>query len=199
MRILATVAVTTALAACDLAAQAPGDTTSPWMPVETVTTTEGLEIPDTMVLRNGRRLNTELHDTRFLAFLPSPPGPPYLVLAGRECGACDAIEAVYIQSPSGRPPRPPGPWLYGPGVSFGENNSDTTSVIRVFLGRCLANMTVGVVSFVRARGRTGAMERRVRIIDLSADTLRVRDLAEPLPTDDDVLPFVQSSRCRELQ
>src|SRR6266516_4281586 len=101
MRIPAAFAAITLVLCCDLAAQAPRDTATlnQWKPIETVTSKgpEGLENPDTLVLRNGRRISAELHNTRFLGFIPSRGGPPYLVLAGRGCGECDAIEAVYIQ------------------------------------------------------------------------------------------------------
>jgi hypothetical protein len=176
-------------------------TVSPWTPDSTCRVwSEGIEWHETLVLRNGRHVDTPVHHVAFLALLPTEHRAPYLIIQGEPCaGECDVGgPEIDIESPDDPVHDTTG--YEGPGTNWSEEPGDTLpwAIDRVFFGHCLPDSALVMVWYAQHRGRTGAMESLVHVVSVANDKLLVRDLMPPLPDVDQTLARVQAGACREI-
>jgi hypothetical protein len=167
--------------------------------------------PSVLVFEDGTRFETTLYDVRVLGALRTTWKAPYLILAGRSCGACGANTAIYIHSVSDGPMQDGGHqehYSYPGRVLAPEQHTDQglfreapMAVIyeaRTFIGDCLPKYDNAVIWFQRHRTERGTWEPGVFIASIRQDELRVVHLPKPLPPVSEALERITAGRCREL-
>lgn len=167
--------------------------------------------PSVLVFSDGSRFETTLFDVRVLGALRTTRKAPYLILAGRSCGACGANTTIYIHSLSD------GPMQYEPHqkrysypgrVLAPEEQPDrglflevpmaVISETRTFVGDCLRSYDNAVVWFQRHLTERGTWEPGVFVASVRQDELRLVDLPQPLLPLAQVFERITAGRCREL-
>ena len=157
----------------------------------------------TLTFGDGTRLETQLHEVRYIGRLPSQTKSDYVVLSGRGCTECDANIQLYIHSPSDGPmrgeaeqPNYPYPGLIQewdsdlPGDTIAERG-------HAFIGECIDGSSPVVLWLMEERTAPGVltpMAYRARVI---ADSLHFEPV-EPRIELGDVRGRVQQGRCREI-
>jgi len=177
-------------------------TATPWTPDSSCRVwSDGIEWHETLVLRNGRHVDTRDHNVTFVGLLPTEHRAPYLIIRGEPCaGECDVGgPEINIESPDDPVHDTTG--YEGPGASWSEEPGDTLpwAIDRVFFGNCLADSALVIVWYAQHRDSTGTMESLVHLVSVANDKLLVRDLTTPLPHVDQTLSRVQARVCREIR
>ena len=180
------------------------DTANEWLPrlMRWTQRSGGSPTPDVIVFQNGRVLNTGIYETRFIGFLRGPGSVPYLILGGFDCTDCDAERDAFVVSPIGGPVRDSQPKIgyLAPGAAWSEDPSDTVPglVARMFTGRCLPAVPLGVVWYSSVQVDSSTRQQRVRVIashGAGLDTLDTLQLPGQLDT---TLRLVTEGACREV-
>ncbi len=125
--------------------------------VDTLPRVRRWEFPDRVIhFSNGRQLTVVLTDLEVLGQLPSGDSAPVLVLAGRECEACDAGLGVYFVRADGDSIDPRDRPFSFPGTheAAAEETSEPYWRGRLFLGKC-ATQEVAALWLQSVRDSTG--------------------------------------------
>lgn len=180
------------------------DTASEWLPrlMRWTQPSGGSPTPDVIVFRNGRELNTGIYESRFIGLLPRAGAVPYLILGGFDCTNCDAERDVFLVSPLGGPVRDSQPKIgyLAPGAAWSEDPSDTVPDVtaRMFIGRCLAAVPMGVVWYASVQVDSNTRQRRVRIIAPHGAVLDTLDTLEESGQLNTTMRLVNETACREV-
>lgn len=157
----------------------------------------------TLTFSDGTRLETHLHQVRYIGRLPSQTKSDYVVLSGRGCTECDAGIQLYIHSPSdgalgaeAEQPNYPHPGLLqewnsdAPGDTIAERG-------HAFIGECISGNEPVVVWLMEERTAPGILKPvtyRARVV---ADSLRFEAVEPGIPLGH-LRARVQQGRCREI-
>jgi hypothetical protein len=177
---------------------------SGWQPLEIqdVKDRVGMALGSAILFRNGRRVATGVVKAELMALLARRRGAPFMVLGGRECDACDAGWAVFIEAVD-RPDSDPilnAPQFPYPGRVLGHDDADDSLRFesRMFVGQCLSQLRPAVMWFSKDYTATAGGGAQVHVVEVVEDTLVTRDLEPPLPPISAVTGRITAGRCREV-
>jgi len=152
----------------------------------------------TIRFHNGHRLTIVLDDLEVLASLPRGHRAPALVLAGRECGACDAETRVYLV-PADQDSVDPRSHSYSfPGTHQPGGEPDSTIYYRgrLFLGRCTGSEPQALW-FQSERDSTGQWHHSAYRVPLATDSL-AEGYETARPPIGAILEHVRRAECHEV-
>jgi hypothetical protein len=115
-----------------------------------------------LIFKNGRIIDTKLHDLKYIGQIPLENKDPYLIISGVDCDSCDANSSIYIHSPSdGELIIGSGINTYGePGKIFSYLNDSLVYEGRAFYGQVLENRW-GVIWYQKTLMETGKWESSI--------------------------------------
>jgi len=154
---------------------------------------------DVIHFSNGKRLVTRMFDIEILGQLPRAGRPPFLLVGGFECNACDVQRAVFavpseVDSLTALPPS----YTYPGTLSFGEAEEGPSHKGRLFVGRCLAGDAPQAVWFQSDRDSTGKWQESVFELAPTTDSLLGRFLT-PKPQLRATLARISIGACFEVR
>jgi hypothetical protein len=178
-------------------------TSSPqWTPVRTIRTRPPADSqawnPDTLVLRNGRRLEAGPYEVSYIGQLPRSHGAPYLILSGTGCYNCDDMTHIYVVPADGGQLGTFPPGYYYPGAIRPAESDTVFFRSRLFLGTCLDSANPVLVWFQDERDSTAKWHRSAFVVRIQNDSMREGRLTGLLPPIEATLRRVRTGSCREI-
>lgn len=134
-------------------------------------------IGDTLLrFPDGSEYVSGFRNVEYIGAIAGERKAPFIIIAGHECGECDAPPSVLMRSPSDGPVRNftglPG-WHPYPGrvIAF-NNDSAVISHSRLFWGQCLPERPPGLIEYrTEFAGDGTEPQREVRITEIEGDSL----------------------------
>jgi hypothetical protein len=125
---------------------------------------------------SGAEYVSGFRNVEYIGSIGAQEKSPFIIIAGHECGECDAPPSVLLRSPSDGPVRDftglPG-WHPYPGrvIAYSED-STIVSFSRLFWGRCLPERPPGLIEYRTEYVRDGGEPQRdVLITEIENDSL----------------------------
>ena len=152
-----------------------------------------------LIFKNGRIIETKLHDLQFIGQITLENKDPYLIFIGIDCTNCDANPSIYIHSPSdGELIVGNGKNTYGlPGRTFSYENDSLLYEGRVFYGQVLENRK-GVIWYQKTLMESGKWESSVFIAEIRNNNKEDHFLTETGLLEQ-TLSLLQKGLCKEIE
>jgi hypothetical protein len=152
---------------------------------------------------SGAQYVSGFRNVEYIGAIPAERKAPFIIIAGHECGECDAPPSVLMRSPSDGRVRElaglPG-WHPYPGRVIAYNEDSTVvSHSRLFWGHCLPERPPGLAEFRTEFVRSGAEpERSVLITEIEGDSLIAWRRVATTRLLASTLVQVQAKECAEI-
>ena len=150
--------------------------------------------------RNGKNLDTKLHDLNFIGQVAVPRQEPFLIYSGRYCNYCDARQMLYLAK-AGEP---------APDVSYGKNrmmhpgimtdsaSGDILYKARTFYGQVLEN-TTGLIWYQESLSDYGSYIPNIFLIKLTENGRTDTSFAFSNSYLQQTMNLFERGLCKEIQ
>ena len=155
----------------------------------------------TLYFKNGKSLDTKLHDVKYVGKLNLKEQSPLYIVSGVTCQDCDEYRAVFLYSPAeSKQQLTPeyAPYDF-PGREFSEADSALVYESRMFYGNVLPDVPSGIIWYQNMLTEDGIMEKSVYLMRIEEGKVSEKMLLENLPSIETTLKLVAQNKCKEVQ